>query len=655
MRLRITRFLTCPALLSCLALLSCQQPVATTKPAVGTPQHLLLDFEKPDLSVTWIAAAAPSTDPSPSTEPATQPAIQAAAPPLLRNSVKPHAGLWSLATNFPEAAQAAGQIRYTPPQPLDLGSFDLLTAQVSHEGPPSRNGQWQAWLRVTDESGQTAEGDHFPILSTWQGVTLDLAKAFDGDLDPSRIASISLFLQPDPSRPPPDEPLNIKTDSWATQKETRVHQGSSVGAPRSFFVESRATAIHVGSVGQYEMVISDQGIVPAGQPWLKVYSAPAPAAGQSPAGPRLVLGQPSTGLYLLDQDGLSMSPVRNATSDDVPPGANEILPLGNLATRSFNSATHWSWPASINHAGSTLHWQVTWTSPVAAIIEGRQEAGGFDQLGEPLLTATWRLMIYQWGQVFVDVRWTRTGDPESPGSITRPVSWMLQSLNRPDSDTPPSDAEQRLLAEIYPATFRDGLATALPHRMQSHLGVAMIAPANLQKNNFWWARDANPTRWIFGTGLATPLATAVNAPNSGEATCMLLVNSPNGLQTAGCFGQYLVPPKIIVRQGELDRNFPGDSDNDGFVESYGFQVVRLAAGRAAFTLYPQERPIFYPPVLFTVPAAERNTLDLKHSTLLINIDGKQFANPPQFPDGSFLLQVPYVLDRPVSVEAILVK
>jgi hypothetical protein len=124
---------------------------------------------------------------------------------------------------------------------------------------------------------------------------------------------------------------------------------------------------------------------------------------------------------------------------------------------------------------------------------------------------------------------------------------------------------------------------------------------------------------------------------------------------AGAFGQYLVPPKVLFRQGELDRNFPGDADNDGFVERYGFQTVRLANGRATFTIYPQGRPLFYPAYLFTVPAIERDALDLAHSRVLINIDGKQFADPPQFPDGSFLLQLPFTLDRPVTVEALLIR
>jgi hypothetical protein len=264
-------------------------------------------------------------------------------------------------------------------------------------------------------------------------------------------------------------------------------------------------------------------------------------------------------------------------------------------------------------------------------------------------------MAYQWGQVFVDVRWLRTGESATP--VPRPVSWALMSAEKPGNAGAAADSPERLLTEIYPATFRQDLPTALPHRMQSHTAVAMIAPASRQKNNFWWARDAVPqTRWIFGTGIV-PASPDPAAPGFSEATCMLLVNAPNALTMAGSFGQYLVPPKIVVRQGEIDLTYPGNWDNDpsGFVETYGFQVVRLANGRAVFSIYPQERPIFYPPILFTVPAVERDALDLKHSQLLINIDGKQFPNPPQFPDGSFLLQIPYVLDRPVTVEALLVK
>jgi hypothetical protein len=254
--------------------------------------------------------------------------------------------------------------------------------------------------------------------------------------------------------------------------------------------------------------------------------------------------------------------------------------------------------------------------------------------------------------------------------LAPPVSWVLAvdngAVDRATGARQDANAE-RLLAEVYPVAVRDGLQTALPHRMQTGNPVALIgrtatANGSLAKDAWWWATarlagqggggaaDGGDRRLkLMGVGLGSAQA-AANA-----ADCMLLVNTPNALMKAAAFGQYLVPPKVLCRQGEVDRNFPGDADNDGFVESYGFQVVRLASGRATFTIYPQGRPIFYPTYLFTVPAVERESLDLAHSRVLINIDGKQFADPPQFPDGSFLLQVPFVLDKPVTVEAILVK
>ena len=186
--------------------------------------------------------------------------------------------------------------------------------------------------------------------------------------------------------------------------------------------------------------------------------------------------------------------------------------------------------------------------------------------------------------------------------------------------------------------------------MQTAAPVAMIAQTaatTTAKAAWWWA--VKNRRKYFGNALQSDPAQA-----HGELFCMLLVNNPTALTQAGSFSQYLAPPRLRFRQGEPDRNFPGDPDNDGFVDAYGFQVVRLASGRAAFTIYPQERPLFYPPYLFTVPAIERQALDLKDSRVLINIDGKQFADPPRFPDGSFLLQMPYVINQPVNVEALLI-
>jgi hypothetical protein len=547
---------------------------------------------------------------------------------LERNSLKPQHGLWSAAVNV----TGPGELQFSPNAPLDLSTFDLLVAQVAHAEAPARNGQCAARLRILDADGHAATGDNYPVLSTWQPLALDLREASAHDVDLSRIARISLILEPMTGSP---LPLAIKTDAWTAESNAHTYLYASPGTARNFFVESRGERIHVGRVGQYEVVIANQGGVPAGVPWMQVLSG---------SSRREILGSANTGLYLLDPKFLTDGPPRNTSADSQTPRVN---------ARSLSTMRQWAWPASLSSVPPSLHWQVVWTSPVAAIIEGRQEAGGFDLLGEPLIAANWRLMIYQGGQIFVNVRWNQIGQ-NNDTTLAKPVSWALLAESKSNATGAAVDSPGTLEA-IYPATFRQDLPTALPHEMQTHLPIGMIAPSSRQKDNFWWTRDALPeTRWIFGAGLPPRGENGGNSPG-GEATCMLLVDSPDARTMAASFGQYLVPPKIVVNQGQLDRNFPGDADNDGFVESYGFQVVRLANGRATFTIYPQERPLIDPPILFTVPASEREALDVKHSHLLVNIDGKQFTNPPVFPDGSFLLQVPYVLDRPVNVEVRLVK
>lgn len=350
---------------------------------------------------------------------------------------------------------------------------------------------------------------------------------------------------------------------------------------------------------------------------------------------RMAMGQSGTGLMLLDQDRYDV------LSAGVRQDAKGTMCAGDSVLYPFPAT---SWPVT-SGAASEWSWECTWASPVAVIVEVRQEVGPYDRLGEPAATLKWRFMIYQWGQVFVHAEWTKRA------GVSDPISWALvsdrSSLRTDHASEIQANAggdAERLLSAIYTASVRQGLQTALPHQMQTNAAVAMIAKSGGGKSNWWWAEGDE--RNIFGAGITG---------RGGSADCMLLVNAPSALMQAGSFSQYLVPPKVRVRQGELDRNFPGDFDNDGLVEPYGFQVVRLSNGRTSFMIYPQERPLFYPPFLFTVPAIEREADDLKNSRVLINIDGQQFADPPAFPDGSFLLQMPYVIDRPVQVEAVLVR
>lgn len=615
-------------LIIALALAACTVPDVPHKPATqpASAPTVFVDFEQPDPAVVWVPEGAAAT---PTTVPATQ------AWPLQRTSHLPQGGLWSLGTSLTQA----GEIRYLSGKPLDLSAHDLLTAQVMHADTPAHNGQSTAALVVTDAAGKTVRGDAYPVLSHWQSVTFDLRIAQEQGLDTSRIATIGLALCP-VRELPADSPLAIQTDSWSTLDAARSYLGTSVGPAKSFYVEYRGTRLVVGTVGQYEITLLDRGARPSAVG--KATPAPTWLTIATPA--RKVLGQPATGLMLLDQSGLdTLGALRRQDPDNSPQPTPP--PVGLIPDS--------GWPASLAPGLAAIHWSVVWTSPVAALVEGIQENGPYDRLGMPAVTIKWQLMIFQWGQVFVHASWAKSRDM----AVAEPITWALVTDDvRPlTADTGPAD---RLLADIYTPVFRNNLHTALPHEMQAMAPVALIARTTAQKDTFWRAVGVTAEglhRHIFGA--AIPPQREEEAGQNPSADCMLLVNNPDPLTKAATFSQYLDPPKIVVRQGEIDTTFPGDTDRDGFVETYGFQVVRLANGRATFTIYPQKRPIFYPPILFTVPAVEREALDVKHSKLLINIDGKQFANPPQFPDGSYLLQIPYVLDgdRPVSVEAILVR
>jgi hypothetical protein len=502
-----------------------------------------------------------------------------------------------------------------------------------------------ASLVLTDVDGKRVEGDAFAVTGQWDRVEMDLHAAFDAGLDVSRVATMGLVLRP--LKGTMDEPVDVQTDDWMAEKREKTYlaQGERTkGGKTVLSVESRGGRLRIGTE-QFELTLWNRGtgVADDPRPWLEV----------STQGKK-VFGPAGTGLCLLDQESFDRlsAGIKRGNDDEAAPQV--AVKRGQVVP----------WPMGHGDAGAKAvrgHWEMVWTSPIACIVDYKQEFGPYDRLGEPAILLTWRLMTYQWGQTFVHVDWT-----SGSGGEGRPITWAMgvqESVLDSAAETggiQGGDA-QRLLTEIYPAIFRQGLQTALPHRMQSGSPVGMIAKSfsggGLDKSIWWWANmregsgdaaGSEPIK-LFGAGLTGATA------ERGSADCMLVLNGTAGLTKAATFGEYLVPPKLVTREGEVDRNFPGDVDNDGFVEGYGFQVVRLAHGRATFTIYPQGRPLFYSAFLFTVPAVEREALDVAHSRVLINLDGQQFADPPQFPDGSFLLQLPYVLDKPVTVEAILVR
>jgi hypothetical protein len=507
---------------------------------------------------------------------------------------------------------------------MNLPAEATLRASITHTGPPDRSGEWTAAVFIRDDAGQEFVGDNFPITTTWQDVPLDLHEASAVDL--THVVGMGLrftHVHGD------NQPLTLQTDTWALRYDHHAYVGARLGIPQSFYVQRDGTRLMVGRVNQYEITFFERAGTT--RPWMSITQT----RGEAPyAHTETALGQTGTGLMLLDQN--QYDALGKAVRQDAVTASTENATAPPTASwPSTDQAVHWTWACE-------------WSSPVAAIIEGKEQVGPYDHAGIPAVTRTWRFMIYQWGQVFVHVEWAK-----GFASVPDPMSWALvldraafQADFQTSAETKNDAGTQRLLAALYPTSVHNGLTTALPHEMQTDAPIAMLAKTG-GKNNCWWASAGD--KRIFGVGVGE------RGGDAGPLTsldCMLLVNHPTPLMEAGTFSQYLVPAKVKTREGELDRNFPGDTDNDGLVESYGFQVIRLSHGRAAFTIYPQGRPLFYLPFLFTIPAVERDADDLKHSRMLINVEGTQFSDPPQFPDGSFLLQMPYVVDRPVQVEAV---
>ena len=585
---------------------------------------VLCDFEKGDLAVDWSAstpATAPATTPAigPATAPTSAPAENQ--PELSRSSRMVESGLWCLRAKI----QHPGLLMHRLTPGINAAGFDTLTVDVMQDSGPDKTGLLLAAAVVEDVHGNRVVGDFYPVTTRWQAVGLDLPTAVQEGLGAGELAAVGVALRY--SGATDGSPtIELQTDQWALRGSQRTYVGSRTGVAKSFYVDRQGGRLRIGQVDQWEMTFHQRAITgdPApgqprltGRPWLEVTRGP---------NQQVVLGQPGTGLMVLDQDQYDAL-AKAAQRGPATPSA--IVASQNAGASLPTSA----WPAS----EATFDWRVAWTSEVGALVEVKQVCGPIDRLGRPAATLAWKFMVYRSGQVYTHVEWT----PASAPTKSEPVSWALIA-DRILVDDNVKEPE-RLLQGIYPSAFAE---STMPHQMQVGNPVAMLAKINArEKNLWWWAETGN--RRIFGVGLPKAL-------RQGPLDCLLLVNDPNPLAQASAFSGYLGPANLRVKVGTIDRNFPGDRDNDGLVEPYGFQVVRLTAGRAVFTIDPENRPLYYPAILFTVPAAERDLVDVKNCHVLINLDGKQFEDPPQWPDGSFLLQLPYVISRPVHVEATLV-
>jgi len=559
---------------------------------------VILDFEVPNPKVILSADGAPST-------PSTAPAPAAAAPPFspsfTRSAYQPHGGLWCLRA----PVRGGQQWRHPLDHPTDLRLYDTFWTYVMHDSAKASSGLLHARAFLEDAAGHHFESDAYPILAHWQGVPLDLLEAGQNGLALDQITAVGLHIEPAVRHERAAAPtINVQTDDWVCTSGLHTYAGQRLGAPGTFYVQRQGSRVAVGVVHKFEMVFHERAGV--ARPWLEIFQGPTN---------KCVLGQPGTGLMLLGQDQF----------DGLAPGLHQTAQDGHDRSAPAGTPPAQSWP------GSQAHWvpQCVWSDPAGAIIEVQQTVGPFDRLGRPATELTWRFMIYPTGQVFVHAAWRHETDFLPPV----PVTWAL-GVDR-TTLAAPADVPERLLKDIYAEAARRDI---LPHQVQVGAPVHLAAKVGGESNLYWWA-DAGRCRY-FGVGLP-------ERHRAGPLDCLLLVREAGLLEVAGCFSQYITGPALRMKTGVQDMNFPGDLDNDGVVEPYGFQAIRLANGRAVFDLDPQGRPLYYPIFLISNPIGSPS---LETSRILVNIDGQQLADPPHWPDGSYLLQLPWVITKPVHLE-----
>ena len=106
---------------------------------------------------------------------------------------------------------------------------------------------------------------------------------------------------------------------------------------------------------------------------------------------------------------------------------------------------------------------------------------------------------------------------------------------------------------------------------------------------------------------------------------------------------YSHPPVLHVEVGELVRTDVGDLNNDGFNEAEGCYVIKPAGNRLRMRLQVRERPCWYP--MFKLAGT-------KGRRTWAYADGDILTAQARSADGSVLIALNRVVDRPVELEVV---
>jgi hypothetical protein len=157
----------------------------------------------------------------------------------------------------------------------------------------------------------------------------------------------------------------------------------------------------------------------------------------------------------------------------------------------------------------------------------------------------------------------------------------------------------------------------------------------------WQIEEANALRARFASDGKTKHLTVYRDGRSfwdGELRPM----SAQVRDDAGCIEPHTSPPEIRIDPtlGRVNRNTPGDANNDGYNEQRGAHQIVAGGARLEMNILPHTsfvtRPVF-------------EITGLPPGDVLVTIEGRLVDSGLRQSDGALLLELPVRIDRPTSV------
>lgn len=289
----------------------------------------------------------------------------------------------------------------------------------------------------------------------------------------------------------------------------------------------------------------------------------------------------------------------------------------------------------------------TWTLVGAYLIarEPVTVTATYEVHEKTLLKRTVTLEPRKWTAVFLDV--TALSDPNVDSGVKEVGQLRFEWPAGTDvwiDDVIVADNSRELVPDPEPAgsgwTVRQrGFETTIERQ-----GMFRLALATPEKDavNGWRVAEASElrVRLVSGDGKH---ARTIYADGREYADGKFAAVAPLPTPQRQAFeAQHANPAEIVVNpeMGRLERNTPGDRNNDGYNELWGSYEVHANGPRLELRIEPHT-PKLVGPVL--------EVANLPKGKAIVNVDGQVAERIARLPNGNLLVQLPGAIERPVTV------